>query len=95
MFGVNFVLVDFNPHLKRTLAIRTWGMVNLSELNRLVFQSAPLRHEVTVFKVDICGSNQVISKKFVVVKNVDLELWATWESCFKVEVLVEYWLGVV
>jgi len=70
-------------------------MVNLSVLNRLVFESAPLRQEVTVFEVDNCGSNQVISKKFVVVKGVDLELWAARESCFKVEVLVEHWLGVV
>lgn len=62
-------------------------MVDLSVLDRFLFNLLPLRQEEPVFKVDESLANNIVTKEIIFVKDLDLKLGATWEFCLEFELL--------
>ena len=70
-------------------------MVDLSILDWLFSQIAPLSAEETVLQIDGGLSDQVISEDIVVIINRDLEWRAAGERALKIKVLVESRIGFI
>ena len=55
-------------------------MVDLAILDWFVLECLPLGLEISVFEVDLGGTNQVIAEEIIIVHDINLERWATWEG---------------
>ena len=62
VFRRNLCLVDLDPAFEDTLGDGGRRMVDLTILNRLVRQSAPLSQEIPIFHVDPGCANQIITE---------------------------------
>jgi len=60
-------------------------VLKLTEFNRLLLEATPLWQEVSVFKINIGVTDQVIAEKEIVIHALDLKKWCTRECCLKVE----------
>lgn len=92
---INHCGIDFQPAFEDTLLLRAGRMVDLAVLHRFLRQTLPFETEVSILKVDMCRTDQIISKNVIVVPNIDLEWRATREHAFKIIVLVELWIWLI
>ena len=69
-------------------------MVDLSVLDWLIDQSHPLEVEVSILKVNLSGSNEVITEDHIVVHHLNCQRRGSWELSFELISLVEFgtWL---
>lgn len=64
-------------------------MLELTILNWLVLDGAPLRQEESVLKINISATDKVISEEEIVIHSMYLQEWAAWEGRLEIVVLAE------
>ena len=61
-------------------------MIDLPKLNRFVFQGTPLCLEISVFQIDTCETNQIVTKEIIVIHNPDFKWGTSWE--YRLEIIM-------
>ena len=87
--------VNIHPEVYHTLVKRATLMLELTSLNRFLFDCDPLRVKEAIIEIDRSLANQIITEEQVIIVCLDNERWCSWEADIEVISLVEFWIWLI
>jgi hypothetical protein len=70
-------------------------VVQLSVLDWFVDVGLEVSAEITIFHINNCLSDKVVTEKQVVVPKLNLQKWAAWENSLELKLFIDFWIRLV
>ena len=87
--------IDFNPAFDDSLLLWTRFMINLTIFDWFIFKTLPFNTEVSVFKIDNCRPNKIISKYIIIIPYTNFEWRTPRKMSLKVIMLQKFWIWFI
>jgi hypothetical protein len=95
LLGWMINIYNFNPAFNCSLINLTWVYVYLSHFYWFFWKTLPIKTEKSIFQVYWCRSYKIISKYIIIIKNINFQRCASWESSFKIKIFEKLWIAYI